>query len=44
MKHFFSVYKALESKDTAVDEVRGPEAAIKIIEDAISHYIDEFCK
>ena len=44
MRHFFSVYKALENKDTAVNEVSGPEEAIKIIEEAITHYIDEFCK
>ncbi len=44
MRHFFSVYKALENKDTAVNEVSGPEVAVRIIEDAISHYIDEFCK
>jgi ATP-dependent helicase/nuclease subunit B len=39
-----AVYKALENKDTAVNEVSGPEKAVEIIEDAISHYIDEFCK
>ena len=44
MKHFFSVYKALENKDTAVNEVSGPEKAVEIISDAITHYIDEFCK
>ena len=30
MKHFFSVYKALENKDTAVDDIKGREEAIKI--------------
>ena len=44
MRHFFSVYKALECKETAVNEVSGPEKATQIISDAISHYIDEFCK
>lgn len=44
MRHFFSVYKALENKETAVNEVRGPEDAVAIISDAITHYIDEFCK
>ena len=44
MRHFFSVYKALENKETAVNEVRGPEDAVTIITDAITHYIDEFCK
>ena len=31
MQHFFSVYKALEDKQTAVDEVKGADAAIEII-------------
>ena len=44
MRHFFTVYKALENKETAVNEVSGPDEAVKIISDAISHYIDEFCK
>ena len=44
MRHFFSVYKALEAKETAVNEVSGPEKAIEIISEAITHYIDEFCK
>ncbi len=44
MRHFFSVYKALECKETAVNEVSGPEKAIEIISDAITHYINEFCK
>lgn len=44
MKHFFSVYKALEDKQTAVDEVKGAEAAIDIIEKAINNYVENFCK
>lgn len=44
MSHFFSVYKALEGKETAVNEVSGPETAIAIIEKAIDHYIDCYCK
>ena len=44
MRHFFSVYKARENKETAVNEVRGPEEAVKIISDAITHYVDTFCK
>lgn len=32
MRHFFSVYKALENKDTVVDEVLGPEDAVQIIQ------------
>ncbi|MBR5451942.1 MAG: inorganic diphosphatase [Clostridia bacterium] len=44
MRHFFSVYKNLENKETAVDEVQGRQAAVKIIEAAIDNYIDKFCK
>lgn len=44
MRHFFKVYKNLENKETAVDEVSGPEIAVKIIDDAINRYIDHFCK
>jgi len=42
MQHFFSVYKALENKDTAVDEVKGPEDAMRIIAKAIADYNDFF--
>jgi len=44
MKHFFTVYKNLENKDTAVDEVSGRQTAIKIIEQGIDSYIEKFCK
>lgn len=44
MQHFFSVYKALEDKQTAVDEVKGADAAIEIIENAINSYVENFCK
>ena len=44
MKHFFSVYKSLEGKETAVDEVRGREDSINIINKAIDNYIEYFCK
>ncbi len=44
MRHFFTVYKNLENKETAVDEVNGREAAIKVIDEAINRYIDNFCK
>ncbi len=42
MSHFFSVYKALERKDTAVDEVLGENEAIDIIEKAIEQYKIKF--
>ena len=38
MQHFFSVYKALEHKDTVVTEVIGREAAIQVIQRAIIRY------
>ncbi len=44
MKHFFSVYKNLEGKDTVVDEIKGREAAINIIQESIDRYIEVFCK
>jgi len=44
MTHFFSVYKAMEQKETAVDEVRGREAAVQIIERSMNRYIDYYCK
>ena len=44
MRHFFTVYKNLENKETAVDEVQDREAAVAIIKAAIDNYIDNFCK
>lgn len=44
MRHFFSVYKNLENKETAVEEVNDRDAAVKVIDDAINRYIDNFCK
>ena len=44
MKHFFSVYKTLEEKETAIDEVRGVLDAVSIIEDAIIAYNEKFAK
>ena len=44
MRHFFSVYKNLEGKDTAVNEVSGREEAIKVIRDALDLYLEKFCK
>lgn len=44
MKHFFSVYKTLESKDTAIDEVKGVLDAVAIIEEAIKEYDEKFGK
>ena len=42
MAHFFSVYKALEGKETVAGEVNGAEAAKTVIAAAIEHYNDTF--
>ena len=44
MTHFFQVYKALENKETVVDEVRPASVAVEIIQKAIDSYVDTFCK
>ncbi|MBR5500967.1 MAG: inorganic diphosphatase [Clostridia bacterium] len=45
MSHFFTVYKSLEHKQTAVDgEVQNKAEAIRIIQEAITNYIEVFCK
>lgn len=44
MSHFFRVYKQLEGKETAIDEIQDSKAAIKIVEHCIDRYIDYFCK
>ncbi len=44
MRHFFTVYKNLENKETAVDEVAARDVAIQVVEEAIDRYVDKFCK
>ena len=44
MQHFFSVYKTLEQKETAIDEVKGVLDAVAIIEDSIIAYNKKFAK
>ncbi|MBR6502006.1 MAG: inorganic diphosphatase [Clostridia bacterium] len=44
MRHFFTVYKNLEEKETAVEEVADAETAVKIIEEAINRYNEVFLK
>ncbi|MBE6810368.1 MAG: inorganic diphosphatase [Ruminococcaceae bacterium] len=44
MRHFFTVYKNLEYKETAVEEVADAETAIKIIEESIARYNEVFFK
>lgn len=38
MTHFFTVYKALEHKETAVDEVKDYDEAVEIIKNALENY------
>ena len=44
MKHFFTVYKNLERKETVVNDVMGREQAKEIIKKSLESYIDVFCK
>ena len=44
MCHFFEVYKNLEHKETAVNEVKGREEALKIIANAMENYKNKFKK
>lgn len=44
MSHFFTVYKNLENKETAVNEVSDRKTSLKIIDKAINDYIEKFCK
>jgi inorganic pyrophosphatase len=42
MRHFFTVYKHLENKETVVDEVGDENAAVAIIKAAIKQYDEDF--
>lgn len=44
MMHFFKVYKELEGKETAVNEMCGRAAAENIIQKSIDFYIETYCK
>ena len=44
MTHFFRVYKELENKTTAVNEVEDLATAKQIINEDIDRYIEKFCK
>ncbi len=44
MSHFFRVYKELENKETAVNEVMDANAAKEVIQKAIDGYIENYCK
>lgn len=42
MRHFFSVYKQLEGKQTAVEEVQDAEAALAVVQKSIEDYQRKF--
>ena len=44
MRHFFTVYKNLENKQTDVNEVSGKEESVRIINEAIKNYVKVFCE
>ncbi len=44
MRHFFSVYKKLEEKDTTVEEVADVDEAVRIVREAIEEYNEVFLK
>ena len=44
MTHFFKVYKELENKTTAVNEVDHADIAKEVIAGDIERYIEYFCK
>lgn len=44
MRHFFSVYKNLEGKETVVDDVCDAVEAKKIITKCLDAYIEKFCR
>ena len=44
MRHFFTVYKNLENKQTDVNEVSGREESVRIINEAIKNYVKVFCE
>ena len=44
MSHFFTVYKNLENKETAVNEVSDREASVRVINGAIRNYVKTFCE
>ena len=43
MRHFFSVYKSLEEKETVVNEEQGAEAAKAVIRECREAYIQKYC-
>ena len=44
MSHFFTVYKQLEGKDTVIDDVKGEQEAVEIVQSCMDRYIEYYCK
>lgn len=44
MRHFFTVYKSLEGKETIVDDVAGADQAKQVIQSSLDAYIEKFCR
>lgn len=44
LKHFFSIYKSLEKKETTVDEFGGPIEAVRVIEKCLENYEEKYGK
>lgn len=44
MTHFFTVYKELEGKQTAVSEMKGKKDAVEIVKKSMESYIDKYCR
>ena len=44
MQHFFTVYKQLEKKNTAVNEVMGQKYAVEVVKQCIENYKNKYEK
>jgi len=44
MTHFFNVYKALENKEANAGEVHSRKTAVKVIQEALDNYVENFCR
>lgn len=42
MSHFFSVYKTLEGKPTAIDKVSDADVARRVVQESIDRYLEAF--
>ena len=44
LKHFFTVYKSLEAKETVVNDTMDAATAREIIDKCRENYIEKYCK